>query len=342
MVPPSGPIPTRIMICGEAPGADEEREGTPFVGASGQELNRMLHEAGIMRSECFVTNLCKVRPPGNEIGAFIALKKKDVTKDHVPLRDKMVLPVVARGYEMLQSEIDMVKPNVIIAFGNAAMWALTGNWGVVKWRGSLLRHSSGAKVIPTYHPAAVLRQWDWRAIALNDLRRVKAHCDSRDYDEPQWHFILRPTFGQVMQTLEMLEERLAAGELWLDFDIETKHGHIDCVGLSWSLTEAICIPLLSASNKDGHWLEGEEIYIINRLYGVLTHKNALIRGQNLLYDAQYTYRHWHFIPRVAQDTMISHHIAFPGLPKKLDFQASLYCKHYVQWKPDKSAWKEGG
>jgi uracil-DNA glycosylase len=342
MVKPDGPIPAGIMLCGEAPGAEEEQAGIPFVGASGQELNRMLHEAGIMRSECFVTNLCRVRPPGNDIGAFIATRKKDITKDHVPLRDKMVLPVIVKGYEMLQQEIALVNPNIIVAFGNSALWALTGKWGIVKHRGSMLRHSSGAKVIPTFHPAAILRQWDWRAVALNDLRRVKAHCGNRDYDEPQWRFVLQPTFGVVMQTLEVLLQRLATEKLWIDFDIETKFGHIDCVGLSWSLTEAICIPFLSQANKEGYWPEGEEAYIINRIYAVLTHKNALIRGQNLLYDAQYTYRHWHFVPRVAQDTMISWHVAFPGLPKKLDFQASLLCKHFTQWKPDRSAWKDGG
>ncbi|MFS2212853.1 hypothetical protein, partial [Kosakonia cowanii] len=64
------------------------------------------------------------------------------------------------------------------------------------------------------------------------------------------------------------------------------------------------------------------------------HPNVLVRGQNLLYDAQYTYRHWHFVPRVAQDTMISHHTMWAGLPKRLDFQASMYCDHYVYWKDE--------
>lgn len=138
MVPPSGPIPAKILLCGEAPGEQEEREGTPFVGASGQELNRMLSEVGIMRSECFVTNLVRIRPPNNDIGAFIAMKKRDITTAHIPLRDKMVLPLVKEGFSLLISEIELVQPKVIIAFGNASTWALTGNWGVTKWRGSIL------------------------------------------------------------------------------------------------------------------------------------------------------------------------------------------------------------
>ena len=131
-----GPVPARVMIVGEAYGEQEERAGEPFIGASGLELNRMLHEAGIMRSECYVTNVVNARPPFNDIGAWVAAKKKDISHYHVPFRDKMVLPIVTAGYERLQREIEMVKPNVILALGNMAMWALTGAWGITKWRGS--------------------------------------------------------------------------------------------------------------------------------------------------------------------------------------------------------------
>ena len=62
-----GPIPARAMIVGEAPGVDEEREGQPFVGVSGRELDRMLSEAGLPRGACFVTNVCRVRPPRNSL-----------------------------------------------------------------------------------------------------------------------------------------------------------------------------------------------------------------------------------------------------------------------------------
>src|SRR6266850_5640969 len=101
MVRPDGPIPARIMLVGEAPGAQEEAEGIPFVGESGKELNRMLQEAGITRSECFVTNVCRVRPPGNDINHFIAKVKKDITKAHREHRGRWVLPPVMDGCGLL-------------------------------------------------------------------------------------------------------------------------------------------------------------------------------------------------------------------------------------------------
>src|SRR3990172_1822079 len=72
----SGPLDAQIMIVGEAPGADEEIAGIPFVGSSGTELTRMLHEAGIVRSECFLTNVCKYRPPENKIEFFFLDAKR--------------------------------------------------------------------------------------------------------------------------------------------------------------------------------------------------------------------------------------------------------------------------
>lgn len=340
-----GPLPAKIMIVGEAWGGDEERTLKPFVGVSGQELNRMLQEAGILRSECYVSNVVNARPPGNDIGAWLALRKKDITPTHVDLRDRKVRPILLEGYHQLLSEISLVQPNIIVACGNLALWSLTGHWGILKWRGSQLRMNgdeSLPKVIPTIHPAAVLREWSARPLVVNDLKRVKRHSYSREYVKPAWRFIVRPSFEQVRQTLTTLLDQLAAGVLWIDFDLETKANHIDCAGLSWTLLDALCIPFMSRTNPTGYWAEEEETWIIWTLSKVLRHPNARVRGQNLLYDCQYTLRHWHFIPRVAQDTMISQHTAFAGMRKALDFQASLYCDWYVQWKPDKQAWKEGG
>jgi DNA polymerase len=346
LVRPDGPVPARIMIVGEAPGENEERVGVPFVGASGQELDRMLHEAGISRSECFVTNVCRARPPGNKIEAFIAMKKKEITPQHVPLRDKHVLPIVKEGYDLLYKEIDLVKPNIIIAFGNLALWALTGHWGVTKWRGSMLRvggQPDGPKIIPTIHPAAVLREWSWRYIVIQDLRRAAGEKANREYDQaPKWTFHIRPSYSTAAAILCDLIRKLDEGGLWITFDLETKNSHIDCAGIAWSRLEALCIPFMSKTNPEGYWNPVEEATLVHLLYQLLTHSNVKVRGQNLLYDAQYTYRHWHFIPRVKQDTMISHHVAFAGLKKSLDFQASIYCRSYVQWKPDKAAWKAGG
>lgn len=351
----TGPIPSRIMLVGEAWGRDEDDAKEAFVGVSGQELNRMLHEAGILRSECFTTNVVNARPPNNDLSAWIAKAKKDITPSHVQLRNKFVLPIVAEGYHQLLREIDAVRPNLIIAFGNVAMWALTGEWAILKWRGSLLQLSldcippgTDAQerpiVIPMIHPAAVLREWSWRAVTLNDLRRARKHMESRVLVKPEWNFITQPSFAQVQEKLTWLLSELNSRQetLWLDFDLETRLGHISCVGISWTRMDAICIPFMSSRNRQGYWTEEQEAWIVWMLQRICCHKNASIRWQNGLYDAQYTYRYWYFIPRGKQDTMISQHALFSDLPKALSFIASMYCEYYVYWKDEGKDFNTGG
>ncbi len=196
---PSGPVPARIIIVGEAPGAEEERTGSPFMGASGNELTKMLAEAGINRNECFITNLIRIRPPGNDLSSFIAFKKKDITPAHIPLRDKMVLKCVKEGYDLLLKEVEMADPNLIICLGNAAMWALTGKWGITEWRGSVMKSDVvDRKVLVAYHPAAVLRQWSWRSVLVHDLRRAFRESKLESLERPQYVFTIRPRFDAVL------------------------------------------------------------------------------------------------------------------------------------------------
>jgi len=345
----SGNPNAKIFIVGEAWGADEARAGKPFVGMSGMELDRMLHEVGIMRSDCYTSNVVNAQPAGNDIRAWIPLTKREITPDCIRLRDRMVKPILLAGYHSLLRELSLVKPTLILALGNTPLWTLTGRWGITKWRGSQLVQNAAdltdaipnppVKVIPTYHPAAILRQWDWRAVALNDLRRAKRESTTPTYRVPDWTFIIRPGLAQALGTLGALYERCERGPTLLSFDLETRAGHIACGGLAWDRNNALCLPFMCVEQPDGYWPEEEEALILAELYRVLTHPNTRVLGQNLLYDCQYTWRHWHFIPRVTFDTMIAHHTAFPGLPKALDFQSSMYCAHHVYWKEDGKLWK---
>lgn len=339
-VRPSGPIPAEVMVVGEAPGAEEERMGEPFVGASGMELTRMLHDAGINRSQCFITNVARERPYGNDIEEFIAKAKKDITPEHKKLRDKWVKRPITEGFELLKKEIEFVKPKMIIAVGNTALWALTGKWGITKWRGSMIHvdFAPHIKLIPTYHPAMILRMWHHRAAAVQDLRRANQYT-RQAYPDPGWRFTVRPDYAKVIQILDMLQSMADAIEnLELSFDLETRDGHIACAGISWTLQDALCIPFMCVERKEGYWSEQEEAEIVWRLYKLLRHPNVVTVGQNYLYDSQYTHRHWCFVSRRVSDTMISQHVAYAGLRKSLAFQASMYCDQYVYWKDDGKVW----
>ncbi len=338
-----GSIPARIMLVGEAWGTWDANKNMPFAGTPGEELNKMLHEAGIMRSECFVTNVVNHQPPGkaagrpfdNDITAWIPKAKSHVTADMVQLHDKMVAPIVAQGYQQLLKEIELVKPNLIIALGNVALWALCQKWGVDDWRGSMLQSPLGPKVIPTLHPARVLAEWKSRGDVVNDLRRAHREQWSREYkDKPVRTYIIRPNFDTVIAKLNSLLAGVANTDLWLDVDLETKSGHIACCGISWSQTEAMSVPFMVSGKKEGYWSAEEETEIVYLLYKLMTHSRVKVRWQNGLYDAQYIYRWWHFVPNGQQDTMIAQHSLFSDKPKSLAYQASVYSPWYVYWKDE--------
>ncbi len=339
-VPGAGPQPSKILLIGEAPGKEEDETGKPFVGRSGQELTKMLNEAQILRTECRVTNVCKYRPPRNDISLWWELHDKGKKKGELKLCD----PRVEEGLAELRDEIARTQPNVIVPLGNLPLWACTGNTGITKWRSSLLHPqdslgcSEGVKVIPTLHPAAILRKWDWRYLAVHDLRRAKRWSEVAGFPEITRHFQLAPSFSEVVSRLEWLLAKCDEGPTLLAFDIETwKRRYISCLGLAWSKEDAICIPFLDlnkpAESVSFFSLE-EETHIVLLLRKLATHPNCQGVGQNWQYDARYIGKNWGFELNLFLDCMLEHHTQFPGLPKSLDFQSALYRDIHIYWKDD--------
>lgn len=348
---PSGPTDAAIMIVGEAPGEEEIRKGLPFVGPSGWELDRMLQDAGFSRTQCFVTNVTMERPQRNEIefsrktpaGWLCRTKARPDGDDWQLVNGYWCRPPIVRGLERLQKEIALVKPRLIIGLGNLVLWALTGKWGITDWRGSTIEVSyfcpenRKAIFVPTYHPAAILRQYSWRLIAVHDLRRAERVL-REGLQPPAYSFRVRSTFAETLGLLDVLQQRLDAEPTVLAVDIETRWGHIACLGLAWSRREALCIPFMCVERRDGYWTLDEEAEIVMRLARLLTHPNARCVGQNFLYDVQYIFRSWHFIPRFHSDTMLAHHVCWPGFPKGLDFLSSMYCDYHLFWKAESKEW----
>ena len=129
-----------LMFVGEAPGAEEDRQGVPFVGRAGALLTQLLGEIGISRENVFVTNTVKCRPPGN--------------RDPQPLEIETCRPY-------LEQQVQLIQPRVIATLGNFATKLLTGNQtGITKVRGTPQVHELGGRTVfllPLFHPAAALR-----------------------------------------------------------------------------------------------------------------------------------------------------------------------------------------
>ena len=147
----TGPIATPLMFVGEAPGEDEDRKGEPFVGRAGQLLTSTLKRFGVERSQVFIANILKCRPPGNR----------------TPAPDEM-----ASCMPWLQRQIATIRPKVICGLGNIAVQTLlVTKTGITKLRGRLTQ-AQGVPFFPTFHPAYILRNMSDQPLFEADIKAV--------------------------------------------------------------------------------------------------------------------------------------------------------------------------
>jgi len=145
----------RVMFVGEAPGREEDIEGLPFVGRSGQLLNRMIAAIGLDRTSAYIANVIPWRPPGN--------------RTPTPQETQICLPFIQR-------QIELVNPDVLVTLGNpSTQTLLSTREGIMKTRGRWFDYDTGTRVIralATFHPAYLLRSPSYKRMAWQDLRSI--------------------------------------------------------------------------------------------------------------------------------------------------------------------------
>jgi uracil-DNA glycosylase family 4 len=145
----------RVMFVGEAPGREEDIEGLPFVGRSGQLLNRMIAAIGLDRTKVYIANVIPWRPPGN--------------RTPTPQETQICLPFIQR-------QIELVNPDVLVTLGNpSTQTLLSTREGIMKTRGRWFDYDTGTRTIKamaTFHPAYLLRSPSYKRLAWQDLRAI--------------------------------------------------------------------------------------------------------------------------------------------------------------------------
>ena len=310
---------SKIWLLGEAPGAQEDATGKPFIGGAGRVLDGLLGEAGIVRGETYIDNVIQDRPPKNDFSIHYKDKGRKEPKQ-----------LLIDNHERVRGEVSKYRPNVVVALGGEALYALTGKTKIMNWRGSIL-DCGGVKVIPTIHPASVMRQFELKPIALLDLNRVKQESLSPLPPPPYPDmFLINPTFSQVMEYIDILHTKE-----YLSFDIETAGDQITCIGFGWSNHESICIPICYSTNS--WWTNEEENHIIIRLRGLFLNPNIKFIAQNAQYDMIWLGDKWGIeVKNLWMDTMIAFHCVYPELLKRLAFLCSIYTNRPYYKDPGKT------
>jgi len=340
----------KIALIGEAWGKEEAALGLPFVGKAGQELTRMLALAGIDRKECFITNVLNLRPgvwwakQNSTLPPENSNDLKYITLTHAEARaldpSYSLSPLASGGYlhPQLYPELDRLRGeleqfqrdggNIAVALGGTAMWALSGSFGVAKSRGVVQRASicPGLKMLTTYHPAAVLREWSLRAIAIADLAKAGREAATSDIKRPARKVYI----ADSLHDLESFDSEMLVNARDVSVDIETGWGQITCIGFAPSPFACLVVPIFYENVS--WWSETDEVEVWKFIRRVLRRPSRKI-GQNFLYDLQWLLRQRINVNMLeSDDTMLMHHALYPELEKSLGFLGATYCND--------SAWKQ--
>lgn len=310
----------KLLIVGEAPGKYEDESGVPFVGPTGEMLNEYLYKAGTSRSECYITNVVKYRPPMN-----------DFEKLHL-----IGVDVNQSIEELWQNEIRRIKPNCILAVGDRALQALTGLKGILDYRGSILRSRDGDyKVVPTIHPAALFNRassensaagggldWTYTKLIQHDITRAVEESLTKEFNLPDRSLEIAHNSLDLYKFFREYEKLDKAAS-----DIESINCVPVCVGFAFNKHHAISIPLLrkigNINLTDMGDNELDECW--RMIYKELLRLKLI--GHNFKYDEFKLSLIGFSLPQVYSDTLIKTRVIFPELPlKKLSTVASLWTR----------------
>ncbi len=324
-----GSITPRLLIVGEAPGKNEDEQGIPFVGPTGKMLDEYLFKAGIRRSECYLTNVIKYRPPLN-----------DLKKLHL-----IGVDIGQSMQELWDNEINKLHPNCILTVGDLALQAICDVSGILNYRGSILLARDGkTKCVPTIHPAALFSHeggsgglsYVYTKLIQADIIRAVEESSSRILSLPDRSLTIARNSLDVYRFFKEYSSLDKAA-----VDIESINCVPVCVGFAFNKQHAISIPLLRSIGTNKLTDMGEnELDEVWRLIDEQLRRVKII-GHNYLYDDYKLGLIGFQSTNVYSDTLIKTRVIFPELPdKRLCVVSSLWTRE-PYYKDDGKEFKLG-
>ena len=314
-----GPIDAQIMIVGEAPKEDHNRHLQHFIGEENKLLNDMLSQAGIPRYKCLITTVAKDRPPADKISYFYEDKQCTIPK-----------PKMQQWIDELKSDIELYKPNIIIALGPTAFYTLTNEKKLSIYRGYCIESTlvSGVKVLGTYSPHAI--NYDRKLLfpTVLDLRKALRQSTFPELKYTDQLLYPNSTFTQFISYMEECLTHPEWDKLAVDVETVQPGSHIEELGISHSPNFGISIFLLKG--RIPTLPEKDELHLWQLFAKLISSKKIIM--QNGAYDTGILWHnHGILVENLWMDTLIAAHVCWPELPRDLGFLGSI-CLDVPPWK----------
>ena len=350
-----------VCVVGEAYGENEDRIKEGFVGSSGIELLRMLDEGGIleltaedqnyiykfwqdrdprlidmvwrMHPEIYRTNVFNIRPRGNKIEDLCGTREEGISGLPSFGKSKYFRREFEPEIDRLASELLEQNPNLIIACGNTPCWALLGTTKITSIRGTthLSTHTvKGYKVLPTYHPAYIMRFWEARPTAVADFIKAARESKFPEIRRPKREIWIAPTLDDIRE----FKAKYIDNCKFLSVDIETSRRAITCIGFAPNPQIAIVVPFVRPGKNGRNYFtnpasEREAWRIISEILADPTTQKTF---QNGAYDISFLWRAYGVkVINAEHDSMLLHHALYPESEKSLGYLGSIYCSD-SSWK----------
>lgn len=330
---------SKIVIVGECFNQAEAETGRAFTGSSGKLLYALLKAAGVPKEDCYFTNVFNVLPkPRVDVSNLCGGKTTGISWMPYLRRGEYVKAEYEGELLRLYEEVKAQKPNLILALGNAAAWAFCKTSGIKAIRGApVLADAAIAgrcglpslKVLPSYNPQVLFREWKLRPVLFSDLRKAQREAEFPEVRRPSRTLWLDPTIPDLWE----FKRRYIDPATYISIDIETVGDQITMVGFAPSRDMALVVPFFDFRKQDrNYWRTfGEEKQAWDFVREVTSMPKSGV-GQNFSYDLKYLWARYGMPPlNFEHDTMLLHHAQQLEMEKGLGFLGTIYTSE-ASWK----------
>jgi uracil-DNA glycosylase len=323
-----------IVVVGGFMSRKEYNNGDVWSDGNAFNFKKNMRAAGLSPSDAFFTNVFNMLPPG-KISPFTFFGGKREGVPHLkPIKKgKYLKKEFMPELERLWAQIEGYDPNLVIACGELATWAVcTGDNMIEASRGRVTEGNaaiSRRKVLPVYEQSTMFGDYGMETIQRFDLIKALRESQSKEFTRPRRFLHIEPT----LEDLEDFYQEYIVPSDYLSSDIETKGDMITCISFAPSEDRALVVPFFSEETPDGnYWRTYREEYLAWIFCRKLLTAGKRVAGQNYQFDMQHELRSMAIPnPDVTDDTMLLHHVLHPELKKGLGFLASIYTDE-IQWK----------